>query len=316
MLDHVKAVLRIWSLSLLVVYSLVLAACGGGSTGDTTPTDPTPPSQPGTTLTGRPLAEQALRSVLEAPGIATNAQVYAMVLVAGDLITTDPNAPLTGTRSCLNGGTNLMVLNDVNGDQQISSGESAEVTLTNCFGSASRPGNGMLHQDLISFDAVFPPGSIFASTINAWNATYTYTNFTRIDAYDGMHYAYNGDLTFDYKLLGSAANDFELTLSSKNLYLKADATELTLQDFTYAQRPAPTVSDTMDVSLTGTILEPHVGKMEVSSGVLTLNAVSSDQPYFTGFVTIKNGIVTIDFTFNSDGSVTAYMDGDTWMFTP
>jgi hypothetical protein len=288
--------------AVVLVLSFAITSCGGG--GGSSNNNPPPVTPLGIQTRGD--AERIGMSLLGAFNNIVYLEAYSLGGVLAEVMVGSDTPSFGTTSSCFYSGQFTLDLNDLNGDGQISSGESTDLTLDNCYSFNSSPVNGAVHEDLITFDADFPPNSIVPSLIRSWHVQYTYDNFTRVDATRGGNYFIDGSLLLEYDLrtAGSAGTDSKLT--TNKLTINTPEGDITTDDlaFTLATYDA---SDSEDIDITGSFLDPSVGLVTVSTGLLGVSNLSTT-PVTSGTITVTNGVSILDVTFNSDGSIDFGLD--------
>jgi len=299
----------------VITISLILTGCGGTGSGDSNPV--TPSNKTGVMLKSD--AERIAAALLNGYNGMLDAQTYPMAQIIGDLSSNSTSNPY----DCLSSGTYDLQLNDTDNNGTISAGESSDVTFDNCYGSASAPVNGKIHQDLLNLDAVFSGSTIIAADINRWNAHYTYTDFNRIDLVSQELYRFNGEYTFDYQIqnlgwtLNADTKDLRYTNSQGSVLLK----DVSI-DSTYDQA-TDTLTTTLGVG--GSIADP-LGSITVKYGKITVTNFSTDTPSVTGNLEVSTPSSYLTMAITDDPNsppVNLYLDTDNdgfvdyiWQYDP
>jgi hypothetical protein len=300
------------------MFATMLVACGGGG-GGAAPGPTHPPSN--TTLT-RDNAMQLFTGTINANVNLAEVMSYSILTILGDL-TLNPSdtTPTTGVglHGCYQAGTFEIAIQDTNGDGRISAGESGDVTFSDCVSTVSNPINGSIHQNLISFDADFPPDSLFATTIRSWDAEYTYSNLTRIDSQTGAAYLTDGNFAFTMHQRTDGTAGTTYTIVTHNLIANGMTGNSTLVDLSIT---GLTDATTNTQTLTGSFIDPTMGLVTITAGMLTdVGLAAGATMPFLGNLTLQSGVSILDITLNNnsiDFKLDTFGDGsmiDTWTVT-
>jgi len=311
----------------VVLFSITLFSCSGG--GDN------PSSSGGGSLSAEQIQAQALANgFISAYERLYNAQFYPMVLILGDIVTDDPNAPaLDGTQlNCLSLdslgqtqhiGTFAITLNDSSvPNNAIDPGESSDVDFLNCYSSNSDPVAGSVHQDLISYSADIDPTTLFPKNIIEWNADYTYSNnFHRHDSQNGGNYNFDGTLRFKLQNLDNTGNYFKMTTTADNLTAGFNGKSIFMQDLSIQHDTAPDVVTGVVIdklTISGSFNDSVVGNVTVTTAPLNDLRIEDPKGKATlrGTLTLKSATSTLTLSFSDWNDITMSLNGISWHYQP
>lgn len=296
---------------------LILTACNGESSNNQDPAGTNPTTKSG--VITKTDADRVAAAIMNGYTGMLDAQSYPMILILGDLVSTSDTT--SNTRNCLTSGTYTLDFTDTDGSGNISAGESSDISFADCYGSASVPANGKIHQDLLNFDADFSSSSIMATTVRRWNAHYVYNNFNRRDIYSAELTRFDGEFTFDYQEQNTQTlTGWTLDTSSKDLRYTNDLGSVFLKDLAINYQ-YDKVKDVLTATFSGSI-EDALGPVTIE-GDITTTDYSTSTPSMSGTLFVTSQIsflmVSVNDNFTFDLSLDSDNDGVydfIWQYTP